>query len=124
MPFWYEVVGGGQQHPGIASPNSPDDAVFSLRVERRDPEGVKNRLIRGVPVGSREMWFEVAVPRVRCDRCGITRQVRIPFAEKKKYRKPKLKHLKQIAIDESDNCIAKPPPSWTRTSSRGLAGCC
>ena len=107
-------------------------------------KGVKYRLIRGVPVGSREMWFEVAVPRVGCDRCGVIRQVRIPFAEKKKrytrqferyalelaqitttqhaadhlnvswdtirdievsylgkkYRKPKLKHLKQIAIDE------------------------
>jgi transposase len=107
-------------------------------------KGVMYRLIRGVPVGSRDMWFDVAVPRVRCDQCGVTRQVRIPFAETKKrytrqferyalelaqitttqhaadhlnvswdtirdievsylgkkYRKPKLKHLKQIAIDE------------------------
>src|SRR5580704_10081713 len=90
------------------------------------------------------MYFETAIPRVHCGRCGITRQVRVPFAEEKcrhtrqferyaldlaritttqhaadhlgvswgtvrdiearflgrKYQKPKLNHLRCIAIDE------------------------
>jgi transposase len=107
-------------------------------------KGSKMRLFLGTPIGRRQMYFETEIPRVRCDRCGITRQVRIPFAEEKhrhtrqferfalelaqitttqlaaehlgvswdtvrdiearsltrKYRKPRLQHLKRIAIDE------------------------
>jgi len=107
-------------------------------------KGTNPRLFRGTPVGRKRIYFEAQVPRVRCERCRITRQVRISFAEEKrrhtrqferyalelaqitstqhaadhlgvswdtvrdievrylgkKYRKPKLKHLKQIAIDE------------------------
>src|SRR5260370_12357648 len=107
-------------------------------------KGVKMRLFLGTPVGRCRMYFEAAIPRVHCGRCGITRQVRIPFAEEKcrhtrqferyaldlaritttqyaadhlgvswgtvrdiearflgrKYKKPKLNHLRYIAIDE------------------------
>lgn len=107
-------------------------------------KGSKMRLFLGTPIGRRQMYFEAEVPRVRCDRCRITRQVRVPFAEEKrrhtrqferfalelaritttqlaaehlgvswdtvrdiearaltrKYRKPRLKHLTRIAIDE------------------------
>lgn len=107
-------------------------------------KGVNLRMLRGVPVGRTQVFFAAHVPRVRCDRCDLTRQVRIPFAEEKRrhtrqferyalelaqltttahaarhlgvswdtvrdvesrylgkqYRKPKLKHLKQLAIDE------------------------
>jgi transposase len=107
-------------------------------------KGSKMRLFLGTPIGRRQMYFETEIPRVRCDRCEITRQVRIPFAEQmrrhtrqferfalelaqitttqlaaehlgvswdtvrdievrslnRKYRKPRLKHLKRIAIDE------------------------
>jgi len=107
-------------------------------------KGTNSRLFRGLPVGRKQVWFDAAIPRVRCDRCQLTRQVRIPFAEEKrrhtrqferyalelaqitttqhaadhlsvawdtvrdiearflhkKYSKPKLKHLKQLAIDE------------------------
>lgn len=107
-------------------------------------KGVNLRMLRGVPVGRTQVHFAVHVPRVRCDRCDLTRQVCIPFAEEKRrhtrqferyalelaqltttahaarhlgvswdtvrdiesrylgkrYRKPKLKHLKQLAIDE------------------------
>jgi len=107
-------------------------------------KGRKMRLFRGTPIGRRQMYFEAEIPRVRCDRCEITRQVQTPFAEEKhrhtrqferfalelaqitttqlaaehlevswdtvrdiearaltrKYRKPRLKHLKRIAIDE------------------------
>lgn len=102
------------------------------------------RLFRGVPVGRKPVWFAAQIPRVRCERCGITRQVRIPFAEEKRrhtrqferyalelaqitttqhaarhldvswdtvrdiearhlgkhYSKPRLRHLKRLAIDE------------------------
>jgi transposase len=107
-------------------------------------KGSVRRLFHGTPVGSKQMYFEAAIPRVHCDCCGITRQVRIAFAEEKrrhtrqferyalelaqitttqqaaqhlevswdtvrdievrylgkKYRKPKLKRLRKIAIDE------------------------
>jgi len=107
-------------------------------------KGSNSRLFRGTPVGGKQLSFEVAVPRVHCPRCQITRQVRISFAESKrrytrqferyalelaqitttqhaaehlgvswdtvrdiearylgkKYSRPKLKHLRQIAIDE------------------------
>lgn len=107
-------------------------------------KGSRQRVFRGLPVERKQVWFEAQVPRVRCDRCQITRQVRISFAEEKrrhtrsferyalelaqiattwdaaqhlgvawdtvrdiearslhkKFSKPKLKHLKQLAIDE------------------------
>jgi transposase len=107
-------------------------------------KGSKMRLFLGTPIGRQRMYFETEIPRVQCDRCEITRQVRIPFAEEKrrhtrqferfalelaqitttqlaaehlgvswdtvrdiearslgrKYRKPRLKQLKRIAIDE------------------------
>lgn len=107
-------------------------------------KGSTRRLFLGTPVGRRRMYFEAAIPRVHCAGCGITRQVRVPFAEEKcrhtrqferyaldlaritttqhaaehlgvswgtvrdiearylerKYKKPKLKHLRSIAIDE------------------------
>lgn len=107
-------------------------------------KGTNSRLWLGTPVGRRKMYFEAQVPRVHCSTCGITRQVRVSFAEEKrrhtrqferyalelaqltttahaaehlgvswdtvrdiearhlgkKYSRPKLKHLKQIAIDE------------------------
>lgn len=107
-------------------------------------KGVKMRMFLGSPIGRRRMYFEAAIPRVHCDRCAITRQVRVPFAREKsrhtrqferyalelaritttqhaarhlgvswdtirdievrhlgrKYRRPRLKHLKRIAIDE------------------------
>jgi len=107
-------------------------------------KGSKMRMFLGTPIGRRRMYFETEIPRVRCDRCRITRQVRVPFADEKKrhtrqferfalelaqitttqlaarhlgvswdtvrdiearslarkYRKPRLRHLKRIAIDE------------------------
>lgn len=107
-------------------------------------KGSNPRLWRGTPVGRTAIHFEGQVPRVHCAKCGITRQVRVSFAEEKhrhtrqferyalelaqitstqdaanhlgvswdtvrdievrylgkKYKKPRLKDLKQIAIDE------------------------
>lgn len=107
-------------------------------------KGTVSRLFLGTPVGRCRMYIEVAIPRVHCGRCQITRQVRVPFADEKhrhtrqferyaldlaritttkhaaehlgvawgtvrdiearylgrKYNKPKLKHLRHIAIDE------------------------
>ena len=47
-------------------------------------KGVNLRLLRGTPVGRTQVLFAAHVPRVRCDRCDLTRQVRIPFAEEKR----------------------------------------
>jgi len=107
-------------------------------------KGKKLRLFLATPIGWRRVYFEVTIPRVRCDRCGITRQIRVSFAEKqrrhtrqferyalelaritttqlaaahlgvswdtirdievrhlgRRYGKPRLKHLKHLAIDE------------------------
>lgn len=107
-------------------------------------KGTNPRLWRGTSVGSRRVYFEAQVPRVHCARCGITRQIRVTFADEKrrhtrqferyalelaqisttadaadhldvswdtvrdievrhlekKYKKPKLKQLRRIAIDE------------------------
>jgi transposase len=107
-------------------------------------KGTNPRLWLGTPVGRKRIYFEAQVPRVRCEKCGITRQVHVSFAEEKrrhtrqfaryalelaqitttahaaehlgvswdtvrdiearhlgkKYSRPRLKHLKQIAIDE------------------------
>jgi transposase len=107
-------------------------------------KGVNLRLLRGTPIGCTQVLFATHVPRVHCRKCGLTRQVHLPFAVEKRrhtrqferyalqlaqltttahaarhlgvswdtvrdiesrdlgkrYRKPKLKHLKQLAIDE------------------------
>lgn len=107
-------------------------------------QGSQLRRIRTLPVGRHPVIIELDVPRVRCYRCGIVRQVRIPFTDGKRrytraferyalelaritttqqaarhlgvswdtirdieqrhlqkhFAKPKLKHLKRIAIDE------------------------
>lgn len=47
-------------------------------------KGAVTRRFRSVPIGSKAVWIEFAVPRVRCCRCGLERQVLVPFAEPKK----------------------------------------
>ena len=46
-------------------------------------KGANPRMFRGVPIGRRPVYFQTSVPRVHCSHCGITRQVRIAFAEEK-----------------------------------------
>lgn len=46
-------------------------------------KGTVSRLFLGTPVGRCRMYIEVAIPRVHCGRCEITRQVRVPFADEK-----------------------------------------
>lgn len=36
---------------------------------------------RTVPVGSRETWIRLSVPKVECQTCFVRRRVRVPFAE-------------------------------------------
>src|SRR5438128_2201674 len=38
-------------------------------------KGTKLRLFLATPIGRRRVYFEAQIPRVRCDHCGITRQV-------------------------------------------------
>lgn len=107
------------------------------------------RVFRSVPVGSKPVSIALDVPRVQCPKCGITRQVRVGFADERRrhtrafaryaleltrlatiqdvaqhlgvgwdlikdlkktdlarrFQKPKLRHLKRLAIDEI--CIGR-----------------
>lgn len=47
-------------------------------------KGTVPRQFRAVPIGSKPVQIEFAVPRVRCRQCGLERQVSIPFADPKK----------------------------------------
>lgn len=99
---------------------------------------------RTVPIGSRETWIEMSIPKVECQECFSRRRVAVSFAEphkqhtraferyvvellrfmtpqdvsrhlgiswdlandiqkrrlKRKFGRPKLKHLKRLAVDE------------------------
>ena len=43
--------------------------------------GQRWRAYRGVPIGGRPVWIELPVQRVGCRRCGLVRQVKVPFVE-------------------------------------------
>ena len=106
--------------------------------------GQSVRRFRLPPIGNKPVWIVLGVPRVECRECGVVRQVKIGFADRrvsysrsferyalelsrnmtikdvadhlniswdvikdiqkrqlhKMFAKPKLKHLKRIAIDE------------------------
>lgn len=116
-------------------------ACGSARVFR---QGTVERTFRSLPIGSRPVVIEFAVPRVRCRDCGMVRQVEVQFADahrrstkrferyvlellefatvadvarhlgmswnsvrdieqrflEKHFAKPKLKHVRRLAIDE------------------------
>jgi transposase len=113
----------------------------TAHVERR---GEVTRSFRLVPIGRRPVQVVLGIPRVYCERCGITRQAKVGFADEHRryarsferyvlelsrhmtikavarhlqiswdtvkeiqkghlqrhYANPKLKHLKEIAVDE------------------------
>jgi len=106
--------------------------------------GHEQRRFRTIPIGNKPVFLDLAIPRVECRHCQITRQVRLGFADErrsftrsferyalelsrhttiqdaarhldvgwdtikdiqkrylsKKYKKPKLRKLREIAIDE------------------------
>ena len=106
--------------------------------------GKVKRLFRSLPIGKKPVWIALAIQRILCLSCGVIRQVKVHFADrrrsytkaleryalelsrhmtiqdvanhlnvgwdlikniqkqnlKKRYSHPKLKKLKQIAIDE------------------------
>lgn len=47
-------------------------------------QGAVERTFRTVPIGSKPVEIQFAVPRVLCFACGITRQVRLGFADPRK----------------------------------------
>ena len=107
-------------------------------------KGKYTRLIRSLPIGSKPVFIELPIQRIRCHQCDTVRQVKIKFADErrtysraferyalelsksmtikdvarhlrvgwdlikeiqkrylgKKYSKPSLKNIEQIAIDE------------------------
>jgi transposase len=116
-------------------------ACGSAQVQSR---GHVPRRFRTLPIGRRPTFVDLAIPRVKCLRCGVVRQVKVSFADPRRrytfafqryalelgrrmtihdvahhldvgwdmikdiqkrdlarrYSKPKLKHLRRIAIDE------------------------
>lgn len=104
----------------------------------------EHRSFRALPIGSRPVWIDLPIARVECRKCGVTRQVPVPFARErvsytrsferyvldlsaymtiqdladhlrvswdlvkgiqkryltKKFARPKLRNVRQIAIDE------------------------
>jgi transposase len=132
------------------------EAVFTIRQEPRTcrceacgsrdvrPKGQVERRFRSLPIGSHATAVVFAIPRVACQACGLVRQVKVDFADRRRtytkaferyalelsrcmtirdvarhlgvswdvvkdiqkrdlshrYAKPKLKDLRQIAIDE------------------------
>ena len=116
-------------------------ACGSQEVQSR---GQVPRRFRALPIGRRPTFIVLPIPRVECQACGVVRQVKVPFADRRRsstkaferyalelgrrmtirdvavhldvswdvikdiqkrdlsrrYAKPKLKHLRRIAIDE------------------------
>jgi transposase len=104
----------------------------------------EHRSFRGVPIGSKPVWIHLPIARVECQKCAVSRQVKVPFARErvsytnsferyvlelsafmtiqdlakhlgvswdlvkgiqkrwlqKKFARPKLRNVRQIAIDE------------------------
>jgi transposase len=48
-------------------------------------QGGVERFFHGLPIGNRPTFIELKVPRVLCHQCGLTRQVKIHFADPKKH---------------------------------------
>ena len=45
------------------------------------PHGAAERQFRTVPIGAKAVVVKFAIPRVRCQDCGVTRQVKLDFAD-------------------------------------------
>ena len=43
------------------------------------------RQFRTLPIGSNRVWIEMAIPRIKCLSCGIIRQIKLAFADERKY---------------------------------------
>jgi transposase len=47
-------------------------------------EGVVVRRFRTLPIGRKPVWVELPVQRLWCSACGLTRQVKLPFADERR----------------------------------------
>lgn len=47
-------------------------------------QGSRERVFRSLPIGRRPMLVYLDVAHVRCAKCGVTRQVSVPFADGKR----------------------------------------
>ena len=73
-----------------------------------DKRGEKLRAFRMLPIGSTPVKLVVAVPRVSCDRCGITRQVDIAFAEpRKRYTRSFARYVLELSSKMTIQDVAK-----------------
>ncbi|MDZ7700126.1 MAG: transposase family protein [Deltaproteobacteria bacterium] len=53
----------------------------SFKTLRR--KGVKQRLLRMIPIGSRQTFLVLRIWRIRCEDCGALRWPRLPFVKGK-----------------------------------------
>jgi len=83
--------------------------VFSLRcpecgshqVKRR---GLVMRRFRTLPIGSKPVWIELALQRVRCLLCGVLRQVKVNFAS---WRRSYTRAFERYALELSRHMTIK-----------------
>ena len=78
-----EVANRWEESGLVICLEQPRESLRCPRCNQADvhAKGSVPRRFRGVPVGLTAVWIELNVPRVRCARCGIERQVRVKFAD-------------------------------------------
>lgn len=71
-------------------------------------QGTVEREFRTVPIGSKPVVIQLAVPRVLCFACGTTRQVRLPFAQaRKRYTRAFERYALELARHMTIQDVAK-----------------
>jgi transposase len=73
---------GGAIHFGI-EPDARRLRCSSCGSDRVTRAGCVERRLRALPIGSRPVWIELAVPRLCCAACGKTRQMALGFADER-----------------------------------------
>lgn len=65
------------------------------------------RSFRSLPVGSKPTHVALAIPRVSCDACGITRQVNVSFADpRKSYTRPFARYVIELSASMTIRDVA------------------
>ena len=74
-----EYVGGKVQFTLVQPPERRRCAECGSRQVRT--RGFAERRFRGVPIGKKEVWIALALPRLECLECGKLRRARVEFSE-------------------------------------------
>lgn len=82
----YCVVGVRAEYSAIILLIVPQRCLFqcsSCRSKHVVSAGTVTRRLRSVPCGNRPVWLEVEIPRLQCADCGVTRQLKLTFADRR-----------------------------------------